>query len=190
MACLAHRHIDPSPRSDVRVCPTWSAYCCHLPRQLHASECSQFLSGKQTRVAPVSSDALSPKHGSCNRSLSWTPATSTRFFLVLCMCLLHAPACVYCCWCAYAHRVAIVLHMHAGTASVCACFPCLLIKTLATESTCCNICLKYVKYLKHTLATYGTSGWNTYNILLKQLKHFKHTLTIYVYRHCNICNFR
>jgi hypothetical protein len=189
MACLAHGHIDPSPRSDVHVCPAWSAYCCHLPRLLHASECSQFLSGKQTRVALVSSDALSPKHWKVQPVIVVDPSYKHEIFLVLCMCLLHAPACAYCCWCAYA-RVAIVLHMHAGTASVCACFPYMLIKTLATESTCCNICLKYVKYLKHTLATYGTSGWNTCNILLKQLKHFKHTLTIYVYRHCNICNFR
>lgn len=58
---------------------------------LHAPACSQFFSGKRTRMAPVASDAWSPKCRSCNPSLSWTPA------LVLRMCQLHAQACAYCC---------------------------------------------------------------------------------------------
>lgn len=79
-----------------------AAACTRMQLQ-HALAGLQFFSVKRTRVAPVSSDAWSPKHRKCNRSLSWTLATSTRFSM-------HEPA-------AYAHMcllLLVCLRHHAG----------------------------------------------------------------------------
>ena len=73
----------------------------------------------------VSSDEWSPKHGSCNLSLS-SAQLQARDFLVLHMRLLHVPAAIG------VPTHAMLLRMHVGTASACARFSCLLIKTLTT----------------------------------------------------------
>jgi hypothetical protein len=66
----------------------------------------------------------------------------------------------------------------------------LLIKTLATRNSCCNIRLKYVKYLEHKLAIYVYSHYNICNIEIKHLQSYnilhvvfasrETTLTIYI----------
>jgi hypothetical protein len=78
-ACLAPGHPEASPvwtpgpvRFDVRDATTYVMRLLIRMLLLHMLACAQFLSGKQTRVAPVSSDAWSLKHESCNRPLSWT----------------------------------------------------------------------------------------------------------------------
>jgi hypothetical protein len=67
----------------------------------------------------------------------------------------------------------------------------LLMKTLATWSTCCNIHRWNIwnirlQHMCRATATYATYRKNTCNIRLKQMKHLKHILTTYVYSHCNI----
>jgi hypothetical protein len=79
-------------------------------------------------------------------------------YLPLCMrLLLHAYACMLLC------MHAMLLGMHTGTASTCACFPCLLMKTLnmkhllqhtsETDEIFGNMCLQHIM----TTATYATS---------------------------------
>jgi hypothetical protein len=164
-------HPDASPRLDSRAALPDAllppAPCCctcpHAPAVdarlrmlpcllrmllLHANACAQFLSRKQTRMARVSSNAWSPKHGSCNRSLSWTPAISTRFSSTL-----HAPA-AHACMCMLACL---------RTSCFCACTRDrhrLLSFPMAANVNTCN--MKHL--LQHTFEIGETFKTYTYNI--------------------------